>query len=198
MPASVDTTRERIVAAAEKCFARYGVAKTTVEDIAATADMSRATVYRSFTGGRDEVILTVLLSDMRRFLDYLADRLRVQTSVTDAIVEGILDAIAFVRREPRIAQLLAPEAAGHTQAAVAGAAERVLDLCAEYVRPHFDRGRQQGLLRGDIDAEGTIELLFRIISSMIAMPRARTEEETRHFLHTYVVPALIAREAPRR
>lgn len=196
MPASLETTRERVVDAAQKCFARYGVAKTTVEDIAAAAGTSRATVYRSFTGGRDEVIVTVLLSDMRQFLDYLTDRLRAQSSVTDAIVEGIVDAVAFVRGEPRMRQLLAPEAAGHTQAAVAGAAGRVLDLCAEYVRPHFDRGRQQGLLRGDIDVEGTVELLFRIISSLIAMPRTRTEDETRRFVRTYVVPALVAPAHP--
>src|SRR5215470_16145751 len=57
MPVGADTTRERIIDAADECFARYGVAKTTVEDIAAAATLSRATVYRSFTGGRDEVIL---------------------------------------------------------------------------------------------------------------------------------------------
>ena len=179
--------RERIVNAAEGCFARYGVGKTTVEDIAEAAGLSRATVYRNFAGGRDEVILAVILRDLRRFLDRLAERLSREPSVPDAIVEGVLDAVAFVRAEPRVAALLTPEAAGHTQAAVAVAAGRVLDLCADYVRPHFEVAQRESLLRADITVEGAVEFLFRIISSMIVMPR---EDEPREFLRTYVVPAL--------
>lgn len=183
----VDKVRERIVNAADGCFARYGVGKTTVEDIAAAAGLSRATVYRSFAGGRDEVILAVVLRDLQRFLDRLAARLRREPSVTDAIVEGIVDAVAFVRGEPRVAALLTPEAAGHTQAAVVGAAEHLLAVCADHVRPHFTVAQREGLLRSDITVEGSVEFLFRIISSMIVMPR---EDEPRAFLRTYVVPAL--------
>lgn len=186
-----DSTRERIIDAADECFGKYGVAKTTVEDIAAAAGLSRATVYRSVTGGREELILAVLLRDLSRFLDRLAGRLGEQRTVQDGIVEGIIDAVAFVRGEPRISYLLVPEAAGHTQAAVAGAAEHVLALCRDYVRPHFDVAQRQGLLRADIDVEGTVEFLFRVITSLIMMDRKRSADETRAFLRTYVVPVLV-------
>ncbi len=180
--------RERIVDAAEGCFARYGVGRTTVEDIAAAAGVSRATVYRSFAGGRDEVILEVLLRDLRRFLDRLAGRLGTERSVPDAIVEGIVDAVGFVRGEPRVASLPTSEATGHTQAAVVGAAGRVLSLCADRVRPYFDAAQREGLLRAEITVEGAVEFLFRITSSLIALPHP---EEPRAFLRTYVVPALV-------
>ncbi|MCO6006214.1 TetR/AcrR family transcriptional regulator [Actinoallomurus purpureus] len=191
MPQVTTDVRERIVNAAERCFARYGVGKTTVEDIAAAAGLSRATVYRSFAGGRDEVILAVLLRDMRRFLDRLAVRLGKESSVADGIVEGVVDAVAFVRREPRVAALLTPEAAGHTQTAVAGASESVLRLCADRVRPYFATAQRERLLRADITVEGTIEFLFRIISSLIALPR---DGDPRDFLRTYVLPALVESE----
>ena len=191
MPQATTDVRERIVDAAERCFARFGVGKTTVEDIAAAAGLSRATVYRSFAGGRDEVILTVLLRDMRRFLDRLAERLGTEPSVSNAIVEGVLDAVTFVRGEPRVAALLTPEAAGHTQTVIAGAAEHVLRLCADRVRPYFQVAQREGMLRADITVEGAVEFLFRIISSMIALPR---EGESRLFLRTYVVPALVESE----
>ncbi|MFD0537453.1 TetR/AcrR family transcriptional regulator [Actinomadura luteofluorescens] len=100
-PVTGDATRERIIDAAEACFGRFGVAKTTVEDIAAAAKLSRATVYRSVTGGRDELILAVVVRDLRRFLDRLAERLRRERSVSEAIVEGTLDAVTFVREERR-------------------------------------------------------------------------------------------------
>jgi AcrR family transcriptional regulator len=192
-PATTDTTRERIIDAAEVCFARFGVAKTTVEDIAAAANLSRATVYRSVTGGRDELILAVVLRDLRRFLDRLAERLREQRSVPDAVVEGTLDAVAYVREQPAIAAFLVPEAAGHMQAAVAQAAEQVLAMCCDYVRPHFDAAQRRGVLRADIDVEGTVEFLFRMITSLIVMDRDRSAAERRRFLHTYVVPVIAAR-----
>jgi AcrR family transcriptional regulator len=188
MPQATTDVRERIVNAAERCFARYGVGKTTVEDIAAAAGLSRATVYRSFAGGRDEVILEVLLRDLRRFLDRLAVRLGEQTSVSDGIVEGVVNAVAFVRGEPRMAALVSPEAAGHTQTAVAGAAESVLRLCADRVRPYFEVAQREGLLRADLTVAGVVEFLFRIISSMIALPH---DGDPREFLRTYVVPALL-------
>jgi hypothetical protein len=45
------TTRQRILEATYVCVARWGLAKTTVEDAAREAKVSRATVYRTFPGG---------------------------------------------------------------------------------------------------------------------------------------------------
>lgn len=47
--------RERIVDAAERCFERWGAAKTSIDDVANEAGLSRATVYR-YIGTRSELI----------------------------------------------------------------------------------------------------------------------------------------------
>ena len=41
-------TRERILEAAEACFARFGITKTTLGDVASEAGVARVTVYRQF------------------------------------------------------------------------------------------------------------------------------------------------------
>ncbi|WP_018653271.1 TetR/AcrR family transcriptional regulator [Actinomadura flavalba] len=192
-PTTADATRARIIDAAQECFTRFGVAKTTVEDIAAAAGLSRATVYRAVTGGRDELILAVVLRDLHRFLDALSERLSTEPSVPDAIVEGVLDAVAFVRADPTISRFLVPEAAGHMQAAVAGASEEVLRVCSEYVRPYFALAQARGMLRPDIAVEGTVEFLFRMITSLIVLDRARGADAERAFLRTYVVPVITGR-----
>ncbi|MEO5873532.1 MAG: TetR/AcrR family transcriptional regulator [Streptosporangiaceae bacterium] len=186
------TSYERIVDAAEECFARFGVAKTTVEDVALSAGMSRATLYRNFGGGRDELILAVFLRDVSRFFDQITERLTGQLDVPAAVVDGIVDAVVFIRHEPRIAGLLAPEVVGHTQTVVNQASERVLRLCADRVRPYFSLAQEAGLLRPGTEVEGAVEFLFRIIASLSLSPLTRTDEETRHFLRTYVLPSLIA------
>ena len=50
-----DDTRVRILDGAGDAVVRFGLAKTSLEDVARAAGVSRATVYRWFPGGRDEV-----------------------------------------------------------------------------------------------------------------------------------------------
>ena len=51
-----DDARERILAATVVCLGRYGIAKTTVDDAAREAGVARATVYRHFPDGKDQLI----------------------------------------------------------------------------------------------------------------------------------------------
>ncbi|GAB3276429.1 TetR/AcrR family transcriptional regulator [Actinocorallia lasiicapitis] len=190
------SSHDRIVDAAQECFTRFGVAKTTVEDIAHQAGMSRATLYRNFAGGRDELILAVFLRDVERFLTALAARLSeirdpAAADLGEAVIDGIMEGVAFVRSEPRIATLLVPEAVAHTHVAVNRAFERVLDLCAAKIRPPFELARAAGLIRPELDVEGVVELLFRMIASLSLSPLDRPDAETRRFLRLHVVPALI-------
>ena len=49
--------RRRVLEGAYECIARRGMAKTTVDDVAAASGVSRATIYRLFPGGKEEVLL---------------------------------------------------------------------------------------------------------------------------------------------
>ena len=51
-----DDIRSRILAATVSCLGRYGIAKTTVDDAAREAGVARATVYRHFPDGKDQLI----------------------------------------------------------------------------------------------------------------------------------------------
>ena len=68
VPADVDAARQRLLDAAETCIDRFGLAKTTVEDIATEAKVSRATIYRYFDN-RDELVLAVVLRSLDRSAD---------------------------------------------------------------------------------------------------------------------------------
>ena len=51
-----DDARTRILEAGVACLGRYGIAKTTVDDAAREAGVARATVYRHFPDGKDQLI----------------------------------------------------------------------------------------------------------------------------------------------
>src|ERR1700722_13104306 len=54
------STQLRIVDATLACLARQGLHKTTIDDIARQAQLSRATIYRSFPRGKDAIVKAVV------------------------------------------------------------------------------------------------------------------------------------------
>lgn len=52
--------RERVIDAAITCFARDGIAGTTLGTVATTAGVHRVTLHRAFPGGRAELMIGVL------------------------------------------------------------------------------------------------------------------------------------------
>ena len=191
-PTSVDDARDRLVDAAEACFTRFGVAKTTLEDIATEAGVSRATVYRYFEGGRDEIILGVVLREGREFLESLGLRVQREQTLGDAIVEGVLYTVAAVRKNDHLALLFAPDVAGHTTS-IAGASAALYELTQDFLRPIFEQARTAGQLRDGIIAEDAAEFVLRMILSLLSVagPRKRSQAKEREFLRTYCAGALV-------
>jgi AcrR family transcriptional regulator len=81
---------ERVLQATFACVARYGIAKTSVEDVAREAGVSRATVYRQFPGGKDQLISETIRWETARFFAELAVAIEhasdFETTLEEAIV----------------------------------------------------------------------------------------------------------------
>ncbi len=195
-PNDTSAARERLIDAAEACFHRYGVMKTTVEDVAATAKVSRATVYRYFDG-RDAIILAVLLREAGRFLGRLRDKLAAQSDLETAVVTGVIFTVKAVRADENLALLFVPEAAGVT-GSVAGASAALFEVTAGFLRPLFHAAQESGQLRPGVDLDDAAEWTLRTILSLltVAGPRQRSAAEQYRYLQTFLVPALVASPSP--
>lgn len=89
---------EKVIAAARKLFAQYGHSKTSVEEIAKEAGLSKATVYNHFSG-KEHIVAGVIECERR----ILIEKLRL--AVEDA--HGPLDAFrSFFRTRVREIQRL--------------------------------------------------------------------------------------------
>lgn len=64
--------RARILAATVACLGRFGIAKTTVDDAAREARVSRATVYRHFPDGKEQLIAEAITWAVGQFFEELA------------------------------------------------------------------------------------------------------------------------------
>ena len=60
--------RERVLEATYTCVARFGMGKTTVEDVVKESGVSRASIYRLFPGGKDQLLRETVGWEMNRFL----------------------------------------------------------------------------------------------------------------------------------
>ena len=86
----MDDTRQRILEATYACVARWGLAKTTIEDAAREAKVSRATVYRTFPGGRDELLEAVVAWATLEFFARLYERVQGAESLEEVMERGIM------------------------------------------------------------------------------------------------------------
>lgn len=191
-PKDDEAARRRLIDSAEKCFKRYGVAKTTVEDVAIQANVSRATVYRYFEG-RDELVLGVLIREAGRFVKQLRKHIDLQETYSDAIIESAVFTLENVRKDPNLGLLFAPEAAGLTTH-VEGASEALFAISEEIMLPIFEMGQRDNELREGMNLADASEWMLRVIISFLTVdvPLQREGDDLRLFLRNFLLPGLVA------
>ena len=100
---------QRVIEAALTCFARWGIAKSTAEDIAREAGVSRATVYRSFPGGKASILEAAGEREIRRLMAAVVEVTARQHTLADVLTEGIVVACRLLRTHPALSYLLEHE-----------------------------------------------------------------------------------------
>jgi AcrR family transcriptional regulator len=157
--------RERLLQATYDCVARWGLAKTTVEDAAREAGVSRATVYRYFPGGRDELIAAVVGWEYARFF------LRLYEAVSDAdTLEEVMErGLAFAHRtlvEHEVLQRILMTEPEILLPHLTIEANQTHTMVAAFLRPYLLR---HGMREGT-DLDMTADFLARMVLSYIASP----------------------------
>lgn len=133
--AEVTTPATRVLDATVRCVARWGLAKTTLDDIAREAGVSRATVYRSFPGGKDNVVRAAAAAEVQAFLDGLDARLRGADDLESLLVAGITYVARALRGHDALQFLLAHEPEVVLPHVTFGAFDGVLAAAGEWARP---------------------------------------------------------------
>lgn len=160
--------REQVITATYACIARYGMAKTTVDDVARESGVSRATIYRLFDG-RDELLRETVGWEMNRFFVRLADAVAGAPDLTRRLEIGLPFAHQAIREHDVLQKVLVTEP-DRLLPLLTIEQHRVLGYVHDYLRPLLDDEDRAGRLRPGLDRDEAAEYLARMVLSLIASP----------------------------
>ena len=183
--------RERLLDAAEGCLEQFGAQKTSMEDVARAAGMSRATVYRYFEN-RDALLLGVASRQASALAAEAINYLSRYDTISDWMVEGLLFTLRELPRRPVFASLvtsLDSRSSGNLLLGSTG----LIQIGVNVLGPVFANAKEQGLLRDEIEPEMLIEWLLRMLWTYLNAPSqvAADEEGMRKLFRMMLIPAVL-------
>lgn len=155
--------------AAADCFARHGLRRTRVTDIAEAVGVSRVTVYRQ-VGTTEQAARLLLSRELDRLLASLVPRL-ASAEDAEAVVGVIAAAVTFAIEHPVLAKVLVdePELVG---AFVIQELDVLLGRLELLARPVVARLESLGTGARDLDLKTVADLVARIIVTIVVAPPA--------------------------
>jgi AcrR family transcriptional regulator len=185
---------ERVLAAADDCFQRYGIAKTTMEDVARAASISRATLYRYFAD-RESLLTESVRRRARLNMKTARAYFNRKTTIEAKVSDGIVRNVRRGKRDPLVRLLVSPE----EMALTAKLLERsglASELTRELWEPVLREAQQTGEIAADVDIVELCEWIAHLETMFISQLEDTPEAFAwvRRMVEQFVVPAITPRK----
>ncbi len=177
----------RILDATKACCERWGIAKVSVDDIAAQAGVSRATLYRMFPGGKDVVFDALRVRELEQFFTELKRGVVGATDLEDLLVRAVVVATHELKSDRHLAIMLASEPGDTLAQLTVQGLPRIIRMASMFLAPLVEPylGRER--------AARLVELLSRLVISYFLAPSEHVDlgdaESACHFVRTQILPA---------
>jgi AcrR family transcriptional regulator len=188
-----DAKATEIVEAALRQLELFGAARSTVDDIARRAKVSRVTVYRRFPS-KDALVNAVILRELGRFLADLDAVIKAHEDYDEMLVEGFLFTLNAMRSSRLLQRLVESEPEAVLPYLTTNGSPIVCagrDYLAGYLidlAPEFDDDRSEEELLT------VAEIVVRLILSFLLTPQTTVDlddpEQAREFAQRYLRPLL--------
>jgi AcrR family transcriptional regulator len=166
---SVEEPRERVLAGTYACVARFGMGKTTVDDVAKESGVSRASIYRLFPGGKDQLLREAVGWEMNRFFARLAEQVYDAPDFATLLERGLVFAHDSLREHEVLQKVLVTEPERFLPLLTVEQ-HRVVRFITAFLLPYLEREREEGRLREGVDLEAAADYVARMVLSLIGSP----------------------------
>ena len=161
--------REACIAATYRCVARYGIAKTTVEDVVKESGVSRASVYRHFPGGRDELLRECVAWQIGHFFVSLGDQIRDAPDLVALLASGLRFAHRAIHQHELLQKILQTEP-DRLLRFLSTESARTVPFIADFLHPYLERERTAGHLAEGVETDNAAQYLARLVVGFIGSP----------------------------
>lgn len=183
--------QQRIADALLECMRRWGLAKTTMDDVAKEARISRATLYRLFPGGKQEILDVAAQAAARAIAEQLSAELSTVQTLEQCLVRAVHSASSLLADDEVVEFLRTREPAVLKQVLSFEHLDGIFAAYSPLLRPRLER-----FLAPDVAAEVTV-WLARIVVSHLKVPSTSLDlsdlDDVRTLIASFVLPGLVDR-----
>jgi AcrR family transcriptional regulator len=181
------SAEDRVIDAAKVCCERWGMERVTIDDIAAEAGISRATLYRLFPGGKDVLFEALRARETQNFFVELDAHVTAADDLEDVVVAVLVESTSALQRDEHLQMMLASRPGEVVKGMSVDDLPYIIEVATAFltprVAPHIGVERA-----GDL-----AEWLTRFVLSYFFSPSARVDladaSSARDFTRRFVLPA---------
>lgn len=192
----ISSVENRIIDGAYRCFAKFGIAKTAIEDIAREAGLSRPTVYKYFRN-KNDIVNQISVLEALKLNNEVRRRCTKQDSVVETIIEATLVAARVSSRNMYVRKVM-------ESIYVPSMANDPAGPIHQINRGWWRRVIEEGLEKGELATDLTLDQMVSWLSLSQALLLVKIEavkisdDDLKAFIRRFIVdPLLAGREAVR-
>ena len=182
--------REHIIETTLRCIEKFGVNKTTLDDVAAEAGMGRMTLYRVFRT-RNDLLNAAALSRLKLIGEGVAPLIRSYNRFEDAIIMGSLESIALAKSDPYYLQIVEALDDLSREKLLLSTDTLVQKFFADSWGNTFQKAREKGLLKDDI-SDNEIFIWLRANQLILFLREDLDRDGQIQFFKKFVMPPIMA------
>jgi AcrR family transcriptional regulator len=183
---------DQVIAAARLCFQRFGLRRTTMEDIAEEAGIGRTSVYRLGVT-RAELTDAAILSRIRELRADLWPLMRRTVDFDELLVDSVAAALSWARDDAELIALVGQAPTTRLHNLFVRRHDDMHELVLSVSAEAFARARERGQMRVDISDDDGAEWIQSVFF-MLLLRDDIDAGETRRLLQRFLVPALASVE----
>ncbi|NQV97657.1 MAG: TetR/AcrR family transcriptional regulator [Acidimicrobiaceae bacterium] len=163
----VSEMESRILDATKTSIERWGVSRFTVNDVCEMVNISRATIYRIFPGGKEVLLEALHVRSLDEFFATMLARTQGATSLEDLLVRCVVVATTELRNDEHLALMLATEPGTTLTRFTVGGMPRIVRVASAYLAPLIADFIPRS------EADELVEVLVRLVISYFLAPSER-------------------------
>jgi AcrR family transcriptional regulator len=188
---------DQVLAAARHCFARYGVDRTTMDDIAKESGIGRTGLYRLGLT-RPEITEAAIVTRLRELgegIRPIADR---AAPFDELLLETSIATVDAARSDAELRHLLDTTTTVSLHRLITGHESSMQGIVLDVLGPMLRRARERGEIRPEVSDERAVEWL-RGVYLMLMLREDLDADAEKALVADFVLPSLVAnRTTPRK